>query len=74
MRDLGHRDVWENCYYSTYDRDKALRYGEDKYCYHGELYYVHNNRKVDPARGVCRDLPKCKGLNYVVLKGSKRTG
>jgi|GEM_PF-3237063 hypothetical protein len=25
MRDLGHRDVWENCYYSTYGKDAAQR-------------------------------------------------
>ncbi len=72
-RDLGYRDVWENCYYSTYERDAALRYGEKQYCYHGELYNVSNNRKVDPERGVCRDWEKCRGLNFVVLK-SKKTG
>lgn len=68
MRDLGHRDVWENCYFSTYGRDAALRYGEKTYCYHGEIYNVSNNRKVDPDRDVCRDWPKCRGLDSVIRK------
>jgi hypothetical protein len=34
---------------------------------------VHNNRKEDPERGVC-DWHKCRGLNSVLLKSSKKTG
>ena len=70
MRYLGYRDVWENCYYSTYGRDAALRYGEREYCYHGEAYNVRNNRKVDPERPVCADWWKCRGLDSVVRKSS----
>jgi hypothetical protein len=43
MRDMGKRDMWENCYYSTYGRDAALRYGERTYCHCGEAYRVCNN-------------------------------
>jgi hypothetical protein len=49
MRYVGKRDVWENCYYSTYGRDAALRYGEKTYCHCGEAYSVGNNRMVNPA-------------------------
>jgi hypothetical protein len=54
MRDLGYRDVWENCYFSTYGRDAALRYGEREYCYHGEMYGVDNNSEGEPES---RDMP-----------------
>jgi hypothetical protein len=74
MRYLGYRDSWENCYYSTYGRDAALRFGERAYCYHGEAYNVSNNRVVNPSDGVCRDWAKCKGLDSVERRPSKKTG
>jgi len=70
MRYMGKRDVWENCYYSTYGRDAALRYGERTYCHCGEAYNVTNGRRAFPDRPVCRDWPKCKGLDSVIRKSS----
>ena len=70
MRYVGKRDVWENCYYSTYGRDAALRYGEKTYCQCGEAYNVRDNRKVDCERAVCPDWGKCRGLDSVVRESS----
>ena len=70
MRYLGYRDVWENCYYSTYGRDAALRYGEREYCYHGEAYNVSNNKMANIEGVVCPDWSKCRGLDSVVRKSS----
>jgi len=53
--------VWENCFYSTYGRNRALRYGEKTYCLCGEQYFVKNNKRV-PGSMKCNDWPKCKGL------------
>ena len=61
MRYMGKRDVWKNCYHSTYGCDAALRHGERTYYHCGKAYSVDNNRKMNPDRGVCRDWPKCKG-------------
>lgn len=74
MRYLGHRDVWENCYFSTYGRETALRYGEKRYCYHGELFYLDDDSKVFDYKNVCPDWHKCRGLNKVVQdkKGKRK--
>lgn len=65
-RDLRYRDVWENCYYSTFGRERALRYAEIIYCNCGVRRYLCNNEKVDEV--TCYDWHKCKGLDQVVTK------
>lgn len=61
MRKLGYRDIWENCYFSTYGRNLALRFGEQTYCHHGFQYSVKTNCKVDPEAQRCPDWYRCKG-------------
>lgn len=63
-RDLGYRDVWENCYHSTYGRDKALRYAEQFYCERGKRIDIRNGQCVDEP--VCFDWVKCRGLDHVI--------
>ena len=71
MRYLGYRDVWENCYFSTYGRDAALRYGERCYCLCGMQYFVRNNQLISADQVRCYDWHKCKGLHEVVSKKGK---
>ncbi len=61
-RDLGYRDIWQNCYFSTYGRKAAIKYGERFYCFHGQRYELHNNQKVC-QEGICQDWYRCKGLD-----------
>jgi len=63
---LGYFHVYENCFYSTYGRKNAIKYGEKTYCLCGELYYVHNNQRVQNKQ-VCWDWKngRCKGLQEI---------
>mgnify|MGYP000963496886 CR=1 FL=1 len=60
-RYLGKLHVYENCFYSTYGRRIALKYGENIYCDCGEAFYTINNKPVQGAIK-CSDWLKCKGL------------
>lgn len=69
-RNLGYRDVWENCYRSTFGKEAAMRYGERFYCQRG--------RRIDSWHGqfvnepLCPDWHKCKGLDQVLNRQVKR--
>ncbi len=69
-RHLGHKNFWENCYYSTYGLEKALRFAEQFYCVRGRRYNIRTGQKVDEP--VCFDWCKCKGLDQVLNRKVKK--
>lgn len=68
-RYLGYRDVWENCFYSTYGRDRAMRYSERVYCSLGKRRLTHNFKEDQPGV-ICPDWYRCKGL--AILDNQKK--
>ena len=70
-RDLGYRDVWENCYHSTYGRDKAMRYGERFYCERGKRIDIRTGQCVDEP--VCFDWVKCRAWTMLLTQLSQLT-
>ncbi|MGE5391119.1 MAG: hypothetical protein ACM3PE_08665 [Deltaproteobacteria bacterium] len=72
-RYLGYRDVWENCYYSTFGREAAMRYAERIYCDCGKRRYLHNSAEVQEGH-IGNDWHKYNGLHRVNTTGQNRMG
>lgn len=58
-RDLGYRDVHENCFFSTYGLKRGLRYAERFVCEKGFRKDRYNGEVQDMR---CHDWSKCKDL------------